>query len=185
MLSEEDIQKVFDAAIRQRKASQLVGNWATDEHWLMELKSRGIKKETKAEDFNSAMKNHPNFGSKIEHQNKLNDSRVALVTHGVTSRGKTISRQRFYYDSNRGFPPKTPRHVAGPTSSGSSSQKKKKRRSFFPDCESVLFRSRKVKNIDWKMAEAIEQVQSLRLDGEGSNNTARKDGVGYRPPKLG
>ena len=91
-------------------------------------------------------------------------------------------------ECNRGFPPKTPRHVVGPTSSGSNSQKKKKRRSFFPDCDSVLFRSRKVKNIDWKLAEAIEQVQSLRLDGEGSHqnpNNDRNDCVGYSPPHHG
>ena len=106
-----------------------------------------------------------------------------LVEHGSSE------NPPHYYpkhsECNRGFPPKTPRHVVGPTSSGSSSQKKKKRRSFFPDCDSVLFRSRKVKNIDWKLAEAIEQVQSLRLDNEGQPNSDRNDGAGYRPPQLG
>jgi len=83
-------------------------------------------------------------------------------------------------------PPITPRHIkssASSNSSGSSyqhSQQKKNRRRFFPDSDSKskgFFRSSKVQNVDWKLTEAIEQVQSLRLDGspeQGKN--------GYKPP---
>jgi hypothetical protein len=90
----------------------------------------------------------------------------------------------------RSFPPKTPRHVMGPSSSGSNSQsssgygKKKKSRSFFPDCEASFFRSRKVQNIDWKLTEAIEHVKCLRLDGDDNGNDHQSANSGYLPPKL-
>jgi hypothetical protein len=81
--------------------------------------------------------------------------------------------------------PTTPRatNVRSPTFSNSESRRqdtssaKKNRRRFFP--ESGFFGSRKVQNIDWKLAEAIEQVQCLRLDG--SARTPRNS-MGYEPP---
>lgn len=61
-------------------------------------------------------------------------------------------------------------------------EKKARRRRFFPDSDSKgggFFRSRKVKNIDWSLAEAVSQVQSLRLDG--SPSTPKGAGA-YQPP---
>ena len=84
------------------------------------------------------------------------------------------------------LPPITPRHTAKSFASrvfGQSSTKKNNR-SFFPDGDSKpgLFRTRKVQNIDWKMAEAIQQVQTLRLDGQ---NSPQKRLRAYEPPQLG
>jgi hypothetical protein len=70
-------------------------------------------------------------------------------------------------------PPTTPRHVRSHSSfQGAESNAQKtaahpsSRRRFFSDSESGgFFCSRKVRNLDWKLAEAIQQVQSLRLDG--------------------
>jgi hypothetical protein len=59
----------------------------------------------------------------------------------------------------------------------------KRRRFFFP--ESGFFGGRKVKNIDWKLTEAVQQVQSLRLDGSSSNsNTPKNNNTtnSYDPP---
>ena len=98
MSSQSEIQNAFDSAIGQRNKSALVGNWGTDEQWLTELKMRGIDKDTLATDFNRAMKTHPNFRSKIGHQNPTNDSRVALFDHQITTPdGKTKPRQKFYF----------------------------------------------------------------------------------------
>ena len=87
----------------------------------------------------------------------------------------------------RGLPPTTPRNISCPSSEASSQHSSnssgKKKRSFFPDCDMIsggLFRSRKVKNIDWNLVEAIEQVESLRLDGNTAGD--RPNLVGYRPP---
>lgn len=88
----------------------------------------------------------------------------------------------------RGLPPTTPRNVSCPSDASShrsSNSSGKKKRSFFPDCDMMsggLFRSRKVKNLDWSIVEAIEQVQSLRLDGSTSNGD-RPSAPGYLPPK--
>jgi hypothetical protein len=86
-----------------------------------------------------------------------------------------------------GCPPTTPRAIQNSTSSGSESrhdvfEKKTRRRRFFPDSDSKgggFFRSRRVKNIDWNIAEAVSQVQSLRLDG--SQDTPKCDST-YQPP---
>jgi hypothetical protein len=59
----------------------------------------------------------------------------------------------------------------------------KSRRFFFP--ESGFFGGRKVKNIDWKLSEAVQQVQSLRLDGSSSNSNTPKNNnttTSYDPP---
>jgi len=53
---------------------------------------------------------------------------------------------------------------SGNRRSSSSKKSAKKSRRFFPDGDG-FFRSRRVKNLDWKLVEAISQVQSLRLDG--------------------
>jgi hypothetical protein len=53
------------------------------------------------------------------------------------------------------------------------------RRFFFP--ESGFFGGRKVKNIDWKLTEAVQQVQSLRLDGSSDHNTPKNNSA-YDPP---
>jgi hypothetical protein len=86
-----------------------------------------------------------------------------------------------------GGSPATPRAIQNSTSSGSESrhdvfEKKTRRRRFFPDSDSKsggFFRSRRVKNIDWNLAEAVSQVQSLRLDG--SQGTPKCDST-YQPP---
>jgi hypothetical protein len=74
--------------------------------------------------------------------------------------------------------PVTPRHTAQnqhhhPHQSTSMSStmtcrsNTKKSRRFFPDCDSFFLggRKRRVQNIDWKLAEAVQQVENLRLDG--------------------
>lgn len=48
-------------------------------------------------------------------------------------------------------------------------------RRFFSDSDCLpVFRARKVQNIDWRMAEAIEHVEALQLD--------EPPRVGYKPP---
>ena len=73
---------------------------------------------------------------------------------------------------------------AAPLSTRGTAPKKRKTRRFFPDCDSsVLFRSRRVQNIDWRLVDAISQVQSLKLDGAPSGTM---DGVdSYEPPTMG
>jgi hypothetical protein len=86
-----------------------------------------------------------------------------------------------------GCPPMTPRENS--TSSGSEYrndvfEKITRRRRFFPDSDSKsggFFRSRRVKNFDWSLADAVSQVQSLRLDG--SQDTPKGDST-YQPPSL-
>lgn len=79
-------------------------------------------------------------------------------------------------------------------------QPNKKSRRFFPDhgeasaasAGSSFFRSRKVQNIDFKLVEAISQVQSLRLDGmpppaaSSSGTAAVADAFSpeYEPPSM-
>lgn len=72
-----------------------------------------------------------------------------------------------------------------PAWSGSMVQepKKQKHSRFFPDSSSdpgssSFFRSRaRVQNLDWKLVEAISQVQSLRLDGSPAQPSGH-----YQPP---
>eukprot|EP00523_Entomoneis_sp_CCMP467_P001149 CAMPEP_0168748920 /NCGR_PEP_ID=MMETSP0724-20121128/16431_1 /TAXON_ID=265536 /ORGANISM="Amphiprora sp., Strain CCMP467" /LENGTH=275 /DNA_ID=CAMNT_0008796777 /DNA_START=48 /DNA_END=875 /DNA_ORIENTATION=- len=77
---------------------------------------------------------------------------------------------------------------------GSSSSKGRAPRAFFfPDNGFFGVTSSKVttRNIDWKLAEAIEQVSSLRLDGMATSPTATESMFGssascdiYEPPHL-
>jgi hypothetical protein len=94
----------------------------------------------------------------------------------------------------------------------SSHQKRKKSRRFFPDSggdnnsmmskssssttsnnvgtASSFFRNKaRVQNIDWKLVQAIQQVESLRLDGDDNTpmgkSTPSKFGTGsYQPPSY-
>jgi hypothetical protein len=68
--------------------------------------------------------------------------------------------------------------------------KKKESRRFFPDSSepsnvlgSFFARKRRVRNIDWKLAEAIQQVESLRLDGIAINSNVHSIS-NYEPPCL-
>jgi hypothetical protein len=97
-----------------------------------------------------------------------------------------------------GFQPPSPRHIHPKTpasgsamlhsssSSSSSTMKSKGGRRFFPDSECLsksFFRSKRVENIDWHLVEAIEQVQTLQLDGTEPVARSRSDLHGcYRPP---
>lgn len=65
-----------------------------------------------------------------------------------------------------------------------SPSREKNRRSF---CfgESALFGGCKVKKLDWKLTEAIEQVQSLRLDGAPSPSSNISGGSYTPPTQLG
>jgi hypothetical protein len=57
---------------------------------------------------------------------------------------------------------------ASTSGGGGVANKKCKSRRFFPESgepTSVFFRSRKVQNIDWKLVEMTQQVQTLQLDG--------------------
>ena len=90
------------------------------------------------------------------------------------------------------LPPTTPRHVARGHSGAFSMPTggKKKSRSFFPDCDSKpgtctgsLFRSRKVQNLDWKLTEAIQQVQALKLDGDYVYSDEQRADC-YEPPTM-
>lgn len=65
---------------------------------------------------------------------------------------------------------------------GGVANKKCKSRRFFPESgepTSVFFRSRRVQNVDWKLVEMTQQVESLQLDG-----TARPPATHatYEPP---
>jgi hypothetical protein len=73
-------------------------------------------------------------------------------------------------------------HSGGANSSRSTEAQPKRRKSrrFFADCDSAgLFRSRRVQNIDFRLVEAISQVQSLRLDGTSPIDSGPG---GYEPP---
>ena len=71
-------------------------------------------------------------------------------------------------------------------------KKKSTPRRFFPDTDmGSFFRSkRRVQNIDWKMAEAVKQVEHLQLDGmttspgaiQGNNKNSGGGGGSYEPP---
>lgn len=131
----------------------------------------------------------------------------------VESERYSINTQR--HDDIENGPPCSPRHMNlpvsssagssnGSSSSGSSTSqginpslsiqppapKKRKNRRFFPDCDAVFnMRSRgaRVQNIDWKLAEAISHVQSLRLDGDRppvqiAGSPVHND---YEPPTMG
>lgn len=102
--------------------------------------------------------------------------------------------------------PNAPRHVVSDhynasscndshcSSTNSQRKKMKKSRRFFPECNgsfdsnkssNAFFRKNKVQNIDWKLAQAIERVETLRLDGDddeptisGSNSSMGS----YMPP---
>lgn len=108
--------------------------------------------------------------------------------------------------SDTHHPPVTPRHHnysgGGWCPKSTTSEKKKKGRKFFPDSDSSksggFFRSRKVQNIDWRLAEAIQQVQTLRLDGDSdpalgdhqqhhqnNHHHHARNNMGYQPPHLG
>ena len=63
-----------------------------------------------------------------------------------------------------------------------SQPKRCKNRRFFADCDNVLFRNRKVQNIDFRLVEAIAQVQSLRLDG--ASPKAQGSFGGYEAPSM-
>jgi hypothetical protein len=85
-----------------------------------------------------------------------------------------------------GCAPTTPRAIQNSTSSPECRyeifEKKTRRRRFFPDSDTKsggFFRSRRVKHIDWSLADAVSQVQSLRLDG--SQDTPKGDST-YQPP---
>lgn len=104
------------------------------------------------------------------------------------TRNQSVGRQL----GNMGqHPPTAPRGIQIAMSSDSQPEvveKKSRRRRFFPDSEAKgggFFRSRKVKNIDWSLAEAVTQVQALRLDGasgpSGPCGTPKGFGA-YEPP---
>lgn len=82
--------------------------------------------------------------------------------------------------------PVAPRHTGPVTRSNSAPKMKSTPRRFFPDVDKTaapmmgFFASkRRIQNIDWKLAEAIQQVDHLRLDGLES---PRKVSTGYEPP---
>jgi hypothetical protein len=93
--------------------------------------------------------------------------------------------------------PATPRHTAGIVGGGGApatcrNAKKTTPRRFFPDGDKISAPSmgffgskRRVQNIDWKLAEAIQQVEHLRLDGVASppNSTPPTTSTGYEPPR--
>jgi hypothetical protein len=66
--------------------------------------------------------------------------------------------------------------------SAESQPKRRKSRRFFADCDTVLFRNRKVQNIDFRLVEAISQVQSLCLDGTSPRAPVAL--AGYEPPSI-
>jgi hypothetical protein len=91
-----------------------------------------------------------------------------------------------------------------PHASGRSTKKKKHRR-FFPEIDAsssssastrssggggALFRKRRIQNIDWRLTEAIERVESLRLDGDTPPPHQGQQGGGfvgtgsYEPPRA-
>jgi hypothetical protein len=69
---------------------------------------------------------------------------------------------------------------------GVANNKQKKARRFFPDtgdASSVFFRSRRVQNIDWKLVEMAQQVQSLQLDGSPATGSSMVH-CKYEPPSF-
>jgi len=82
-----------------------------------------------------------------------------------------------------------PHHSSSTQAQGT--KKKSTPRRFFPDTDmGSFFRSkRRVQNIDWKLAEAVKQVEHLQLDGmttspgaiQGNKNSGGGGGS-YEPP---
>ena len=71
--------------------------------------------------------------------------------------------------------------------------KKPTPRRFFPDdCYSFFRSKRRVQNIDWKLAEAVKQVEHLQLDGmatspavtNNNNNSNNNNQYAYEPPST-
>lgn len=127
----------------------------------------------------------PSNASLVERVDKIFGSELLKMIREETGGGEIRSWGKRQF----GCPPTTPRAILNPTSSGSESrqdvdvfEKNTRRRRFFPDSDSKsggFFRSRKVKNFDWSLAEAVSQVQSLRLDG--SQDMPKGDST-YQPP---
>lgn len=145
----------------------------------------------------------PSVRSLVQSMKSIFDKELKKIVDSE-SPGGFYSKQQAFPDFD--CPPITPRSILRVSSSGSAASvgnntakaaqvatKKKKqssKRMFFPDSSGDskgrgFFRTRKVQNIDWKMAEAITQVQSLRLDGDERTPTNRPvSGLGYQPPRL-
>ncbi|GKY96858.1 hypothetical protein MPSEU_000644900 [Mayamaea pseudoterrestris] len=94
---------------------------------------------------------------------------------------ENVNLKRHVCDS---LPRSTSINSVGTNSSQSSKSqpKRHKSRRFFADCDNVLFRSRKVQNIDFRLVEAISQVQSLCLDG--TTPRAAVASGGYEAPSM-
>jgi hypothetical protein len=123
----------------------------------------------------------PSNASLVERVNKAFGSELLRMSREETSGETTRSWGK------RDCPPTTPRGIQN--SSGSESrddyfEKKTRRTRFFPDSDSKgggFFRPRRVQNIDWKLAEAVTQVQSLCLDGSPVPPKFDSSST-YRPP---
>jgi hypothetical protein len=95
-------------------------------------------------------------------------------------------------ESSDSLPPTTPRHIRSnssvdssePSISATGSKHTSNRRRFFSETTpgpASFFRAPKVRNLDWKLTETIEQVQSLRLDGTFGLQSRSGRGE-YQPP---
>lgn len=147
------------------------------------------------------------FCARLDRSSHLSPNTASLVESLERSFGKELKgmvmeecKGQPYYTTK----PVCPRHTVVPCgdNSGNSSattsttttchnaaaKKKSNPRRFFPDVDKTaapsmgLFGSkRRVQNIDWKLAEAIQQVEHLRLDGLDS--PLRQHTTGYGPPR--
>jgi len=130
--------------------------------------------------------------NRLDRSAHLSPSTASLVHHLNKALGKELKElivAECKIDPCYTNKPTTPRGVGY-----CRSMKQKMHRCFFPDRDkgvitspirsnnSVLFGSkRRVQNIDWKMAEAIQQVNHLCLDGSQFVSPSKADG--YEPPR--
>lgn len=123
---------------------------------------------------------------RLDRCSHLSPNTASLVTSLERILGKEL--KEMVVAESKGQPcyttkPVSPHPTPGGLTTCRNSKKKSMSRRFFPDVSdktAAFFGSkRRVQNIDWKLAEAIQQVEQLRLDGMSSPCQAA---TCYEPP---
>ena len=122
---------------------------------------------------------------------------MTYTSYGANSNGYDPSTTNSHCPQKQGMSQRhhgERRSCRNKKSGSSGSSGKRVRAFFFPDSGgrfgSAKGKSTTVRNIDWKLAEAIEQVSSLRLDGMSTSPTATEastissSSLAYEPPAV-
>jgi hypothetical protein len=134
-------------------------------------------------------RNHGNVEDLIDRMISLSSSQSSMTLDGSESTITESTTATAVINNCAGSAKKAASDRNRSGTSDRQSKKKKESRRFFPDSSeatnvlgNLFIRKRRVRNIDWKLAEAIEHVESLRLDG----TSAPSESVfSYEPPSPG